>query len=158
MVDVTLTALQDKLGKDPRYVYGGAPGAWQGHGRTYRAITPLIDVKAFNDATDAADRIDAAGDSIHLFEVQPNMVVLNSTVIVERTAGAQCTIDVRMGTTVVHNDVDVNSLGGKSATPSAPTPGGVVQQVNVLFNHAPGNVRFWVALLMIDVSREDVDA
>ena len=153
MADATLQQIQRALGQAPEQVFGGGPPHWAGHGRTYRIMTPSIDVDEYNEAVATAQEI-GQNDQIDLFDIPANSVaVLNSTVVVEDASTAACVGIVRIGTTAVHSGIALNSVGGKSSTPSAPVMGTVAQTVNIEFTAAsPAGLKFRLALLMLDLT------
>ena len=139
---------------DPgRVVLGGAPPKWDGHGRTYRVAASGIDVKKYNDAVDAADQV-VAGDQVDIIDVPPHTMILAAAVRVDTLAGAPCTANLRLGTAGQIGTVNCNQIVGTSRWGHGTTPlmtFATGATINFHFNDAPGNTKFSVIVLTVDM-------
>ena len=142
---------------DPeRTVIGGGAPKWDAHGRTGRVIAQGIDMKKFNDAVPAAQRV-GAGDDVEILELGPWTMLLAYALTNEATAGATCTGDLVLGSTNVINNHDFNTTdlttrGAGGAT--TPFTTGDPEKLTVHFDHAPGNTKFTLFALTADMREE----
>ena len=64
------------------------------------------------------------GDTRNLLAIPADCIVINTTAEVTTVEGAADTVDVRLGTTVLINELDLNTLGGTTSATARVVPSG----------------------------------